>query len=153
MVAHSLGGLAALLAAGGDEPMPHAYPFQAFVLVATPNRFSEVTRKVGARLGLSSAAQRAYEQRLERLARRKLADFTGANLLAATERPALLLHSRDDAEVPFDDGQEIAASCALAELRPFDGLGHRKVLYAPPLIHAAVDYLAFSRQRTRPGVG
>ena len=44
--------------------MPSAYPFQGFVLVAVPNRFSEVTRRFGEELGLSPEAQRAYEVRL-----------------------------------------------------------------------------------------
>ena len=87
VVGHSLGGLAALLAGGGGAPMPRAYPFLDYVLVAVPNRFAEVTRKFGAELGLSPAAQRAYERRLEGIAHRAIADFTAVSLLAATGRP------------------------------------------------------------------
>ena len=141
VVAHSLGGLAALLAGGGGPPMPRPYPFSGYVLVATPNRFAEVTTKFGAEQGLSPAAQRAYEDRLERLAHRKIKDFTGANLLGATGRPALLLHARDDAEVTFASAEEIAASCPATELQAFDGLGHRKILYAPPVVRAATAFL------------
>jgi pimeloyl-ACP methyl ester carboxylesterase len=141
VVAHSLGGLAALLAGGGGRPMPRSYPFEGYVLVATPNRFSDVTRRFSAEQGLSSAAQRVYEHRLERLAHRRIVDFTGVNLLAATSRPALLLHSRDDSEVSFADALQIAADCPASQLRPYDGLGHRKILYAPPVVHAATSYL------------
>jgi pimeloyl-ACP methyl ester carboxylesterase len=146
VAAHSLGGQAALLAGGGGQPMPRAYPFQAYVIVAMPNRFSEVTRKFGEELGLSPAAQRAYEQHLERIAHRRIAEFTGANLLAATRAPALLLHASDDTEVPFADAEEIAAACGRAELQAFDGLGHRKILYAPPVVRAATAYLARRRR-------
>ena len=146
VVAHSLGGQAALLAGGGGAPMPHAYPFQGFVLVAMPNRMSEVTRKFGEDLGLSHAAQRAYERRLERIAYRRIADFTGANLLAATGAPALLLHARDDADVPFADAEEIAAACPTAGLHACDGFGHRKILYAPPIVRTATAYLVQQRR-------
>lgn len=141
VVAHSLGGLAALLAGGGGPPMPCAYPFMAFVLVSMPNEFAAVTRAFGEQQRLSPAAQRSYERRLERIAHRSIAEFTGANLLAATTRPALLLHARDDAEVPFANAEEIVARGLPAELVGFEGLGHRKILYAPPVVRCASTYL------------
>jgi len=141
VVGHSLGGMAALLAGGGGAPMPWAYPFRAYVLVAVPNRFSEVTRKFGEELALSPAAQRAYEERLEAIAHRRIEDFTGAKLLAATGRPALIVHARDDADVTYADAEEIVGACSEAELLACDGLGHRKILYAPPIVRAAAAYL------------
>jgi pimeloyl-ACP methyl ester carboxylesterase len=141
VVGHSLGGMAALLAGGGGAPMPRAYPFQDYVLVAVPDRFSEVTRKFGEELGLLPAAQRVYEQRLEEIAHRRMADFTGAKLLAATGRPALLLHARDDADVEFADAEAIAAFCSGVQLQACDGLGHRRILYAPPVVRAVAAYL------------
>jgi pimeloyl-ACP methyl ester carboxylesterase len=137
VLAHSLGGMAALLAGGGDPPMPCGYSFRAFVLVAMPNHFSTVTRTFGEDEGLSPEAQRAYEQRLEAIAHRKITDFTGVNLLRKAARPALLLHSRDDPDIGFADAEEIAAASAGAELIAFDDLGHRKILYAPPAVRAA----------------
>jgi pimeloyl-ACP methyl ester carboxylesterase len=141
VVGHSLGGMAALVAGGGGPPMPRAYPFLDYVLVAVPNRFSQVTRKFGQELALSPAAQRAYERRLERIAHRKVEDFTGVNLLAATAQPALLLHARDDADVEFSNAEEIAAAYSPARLQPCDDLGHRKILYAPPVVRSAAAYL------------
>jgi len=140
-VAHSLGGLATLLAGGGGTPMPRAYPFQGYVLIALPNRFSEVTEAFSQELGLSPAARQVYQRHLERIAHRKIADLTGAKLLAETGRSVLLLHARDDAEVPFRNAQEIAASSRRARLQPFDDLGHRKILYAPPVVRAALSYV------------
>jgi hypothetical protein len=141
-----MGCLAALLAGEGGKPMPGAYPFERYVLISSPNRFSDVTREFGDELGLAPAALRAYEHHLERIAHRTIADFTGARLLAATGRPALLVHDRTDHEVSFRNAEEIVAACPRAELMAFDGLGHRKILYAPPVIRAAVAYLA--RERT-----
>jgi pimeloyl-ACP methyl ester carboxylesterase len=141
VLAHSLGGMAALLAGGGRAPMPRGYPFRAFVLVAMPNHFSAVTRTFGEEEGLSPEAQRAYERRLETIAHCKIADFTGVNLLKKTGRPALLLHSRDDPNVAFADAEEIAAASASADLIAFNDLGHRKILYAPPAVRAAGTFL------------
>jgi pimeloyl-ACP methyl ester carboxylesterase len=146
VLAHSLGGMAALVAGGGRAPMPRTYPFLAFVLVAMPNHFSVVTRTFGRDEGLSREAQQAYERRLEAIAHRRIDDFTGVNLLKEAGRPALLMHSRDDADVAFADAEEIAAACANAELQPLDDLGHRKILYAPPVVRAAATYLLRQRE-------
>lgn len=144
-VAHSLGGHAALLAGGGGPPMPRAYPFLGYVLVASPNKFSQVTEQFSKDLGLSPAARSVYEGHLERIAQRRIVDFTAANLLAETGKPALLLHSRDDADVAFADAEEILAAYPAAQLQPFDELGHRKILYAPPVVRTAVSYLMGQR--------
>jgi pimeloyl-ACP methyl ester carboxylesterase len=141
VVAHSMGCLASLLAGEGGAPLASSYPFERYVLVSGPNQFARVTKEYGETLGLEPAAQRHYERLLERIAHRRIVDFTGANLLAATGRPALVIHARDDHEVPFRNAEEIAAACPKAELMAFDGLGHRNILYAPPVIRAAVAYL------------
>ena len=57
-VGHSLGGHAVLLAGTAGAPMPRAYPFQDFVLVAVPNRFSQVTDSFSEELGLTGRAPR-----------------------------------------------------------------------------------------------
>jgi pimeloyl-ACP methyl ester carboxylesterase len=146
VVAHSLGGQAALLAGGGGAPMPHAYPFMGYVLVSMPNRFSQVTDQFGMEEGLSPAAQQNYEHRLELLAHRPIVQFTGERLLAEAGRRALLLHARDDYEIPFGNAEEIAAATASVELQAFDDLGHRKILYAPPVIRAALAYVTAEAQ-------
>jgi pimeloyl-ACP methyl ester carboxylesterase len=140
-IAHSIGGLAVLVAGEGRRPMPNPYVFEAYVCVAMPDRFGDVTRRFGDEEALSPAALRAFERRLERLAERKIADFTGSNLLTATGRPTLLLHARDDQDVPFADAERLTA-VPCAELQAFDGFGHRAILYAPPVVRAAAAFLA-----------
>lgn len=141
VVAHSMGVLAALLAGAGGPPFHRRHDFRRYVLISAPNRLSVITAEFGAARGLTPAAQRAFERHLERLAHRPLATFTGANLLAATEMPALLIHATDDHEVPYSNSVEIAAACPRATLAPFDGLGHRRILSAPPVVRAALQWL------------
>ncbi len=141
-VAHSFGGFVALLVAEGGPPLPHAHAIGRFVLVACPNRLSDVTRNFGNQLGLSEDAQRTYERHLERVGHRPVATFSSAELLRKVGAPALLLHARDDREVPFRNGEEIAEACPTARLVAFDGLGHRNILYAPPVTRAVMKELA-----------
>jgi pimeloyl-ACP methyl ester carboxylesterase len=148
VLAHSLGGMAALLAGGGSRPMPHGYDFKAFVLVAMPNHYLGVLRAFGQDEALPPAAQGAYERRLEAVLQRRIIDFTGVNLLAEAGKPALLMHSRDDADIAFAEAEEMmAAELTGLELQAFDDLGHRKILYAPPAIRAASAFFVRARQR------
>jgi pimeloyl-ACP methyl ester carboxylesterase len=141
-VAHSMGGLATLLVGEGGPPMRTSYPFERYVLIACPNAFTTVAREFGEEIGLSAPAQRIYERHLERIAHRTIASFNAADMLKATGRAALVLHSHDDEDVAFSCAQEITRACAGAELKDFSGLGHRKILYASPVVRAIIDYLS-----------
>lgn len=143
-VTHSMGGLATLLAGEGGAPMGRSYPFERYVLVSSPNRFSTVTREFADELCLGRAATRSFEQHVERVAHRPIETFAASLLLAATGRPALVVHSRDDWEVAFENAEEIVAACPRATLLAVDGLGHRNILFAPPVIRAALSYLTGS---------
>ncbi|MFV0297430.1 MAG: alpha/beta hydrolase [Hyphomicrobiaceae bacterium] len=139
---HSVGAMAVLATGEGHGPLPRAYPFEAYVLIAMPDAFIDVTRMFGAENALSDGAQSVFERKLEALAQRRLTDFTGTKLLTNVGRPALLMHSRDDTDVAFTHATSMAMAVGPnVQLQPFDGLGHRAILYAPPAVRAATQYL------------
>lgn len=140
-VTHSMGGLATLLVGEGGPPMARSYPFERYVLVSSPNEFSTITQEFADELRLGTDATRKFERHVERAAHRPIAAFTAAKLLAATGRPALVVHSRDDTEVGFHNAEEIVAACPKARLLAVDGQGHRNILFAPPVIRGALSYL------------
>jgi pimeloyl-ACP methyl ester carboxylesterase len=142
VITHSFGGMTALVAAEGPPRMPYALQAPRIVLIASPNRLTDVTRDFGRHWHLGNAAQRAFEQRLERIGQRPMAQFTTANLLRASGCEALIVHARDDAEVPFRCAKDIAADVRNATVLAFDGLGHRNILFAPPALRAIVHGLA-----------
>ena len=143
-VTHSLGGLALLLIGEGAPPIARSYPFERYVLVSSPNRFSSIVDEFSEELGLRPEAARVFDRHIERIAHRPITTFTAANLLGAIRRPALVIHSRDDKEVSFRNAEEIVAAWPDAELQAFDGLGHRNILFASPVIRAAISYLTRS---------
>jgi pimeloyl-ACP methyl ester carboxylesterase len=142
VVAHSFGGFVSLLVAEGGPPLPRAHPIKRFVLLACPNRLGDVTCNFGEQLGLSARAQRVYEHHLERVGHRPVGTFSSVELLGKIGAPALILHDRDDREVPFRHAEEIARACPEARLVAFEGLGHRMILYAPPVTRAVLKELA-----------
>ena len=61
---HSIGAMALLTVGEGRYPLPHNYPFEAYVLVSMPDAFADVTRSFGDELSLTPAGLRAFESRL-----------------------------------------------------------------------------------------
>lgn len=150
VVAHSFGGFVSLLVAEGGAPMDHAHPIGRLVLISCPNKLSEVALNFGRTLKLGPAAQRAYERHLERVGHRPVATFSASELLQGNDAPTLIIHGREDDEVPFRNAQEIAGARPSARLLGFDGLGHRTILYAPPVFRAVMNELAPRRQEPAP---
>ncbi len=79
---------------------------------------------------------------------RPVHSFSAVELLQRIGKPALVIHARHDREVPFPTAEAIAAACPAARLMPFDGIGHRTILYAPPVFRAVMNELAPERQRS-----
>ena len=141
VIAHSMGGLAALLAASGGRPLPDTTDYGHFILISSPNRFSEVTNDFAEEIGLTKAAQRVYERQLERIAHRSLGTFSASHMLKGLTARLLLIHAPDDQEVLIRNAYEVIAAYPTVELLEFDQLGHRNILYAPQVIRAIVGDL------------
>lgn len=140
-LAHSMGCFAVLHAGGGGPPFRRRYDFKRYVLIAPPNNFGDITREFADARRMTPTARVTFERHLERVAHRRLSTFTATHLLRASGRPALLLHAKDDFEVPIRHSETIVADCRSAELLPFDGMGHRKILSSPQVVRAAVNFL------------
>lgn len=139
-VTHSMGSLIALLASVGGAPFSRAHVLDRYVFIASPNRFQDVTLDFGKRLGLTPLAQRYYERHVERVAHRTMKRFTASEYLKAIRRPALLIHSDDDQEITIQNAIEMDRASEFAELKVFSGMGHRRILFASPVIRAVVSY-------------
>lgn len=142
-IAHSMGCLAVLHAGSGGPPFFRAHNFKKYVLLAPPNKLSKITHAFATARNMSERARRAFEKHLERIAHRPLLSYSASDLLSSgkTSPPTLLIHSRDDLEIPISHSEEIASQCQNSSLLIFDGLGHRKILSAPPVVKAAIEYL------------
>jgi len=141
-VAHSMGCLTAQLAGAGGAPFRKAIPMNGYVFISAPNDFRDVTRKFCRELGLTPAAERYYERHLERVSHRTLDEVSSEVVLPTIARPTLLLHGERDTEIPVSDAHGILAACPdYARLKTFSGLGHRRILYATPIMRETLNFL------------
>ncbi|GAA4214130.1 alpha/beta fold hydrolase [Actinocatenispora rupis] len=107
--------------------------------VADPlERIGDFTRLLGA----GDRTRVALVERLERWAGRPAADFTVADLPARRSMPpCLVVHDRDDKEVPYGGGRDLAESWPGAELVSTDGLGHQRILRDPEVVATVTAFV------------
>jgi pimeloyl-ACP methyl ester carboxylesterase len=136
VVAHSLGGSATLLASRwGFEAGRYALLAPAVDPGVWAFAFADA---LGAHPSVMERARIRTEQRLR-------FDWSELDVRAVTPRltaPAIVVHDRGDATVPFDDGAAIAASWPDARLVETTGLGHHGVVRDPAVVDQVVRFVA-----------
>jgi pimeloyl-ACP methyl ester carboxylesterase len=142
VIGHSLGASATALALGQGLQAERA------VLIAPPADPSEWTRHLARRLGMTARVLRLMQTRIERRLGFHWSELDVPRLASRLLVPLLVIHDRDDAEVPYADGEAIAAAAPEARLVTSHGLGHRRILREPRLVKEAVSFVAFASRRT-----
>jgi len=153
-VAHSMGTAAVTLAldqvlgGGGAPPTPRESP--ASLVTATRPRLVyiappyDLVAYFGHYLELVAGDQDLLPDMLRNMERRagtSVEDIHYDNLLPRRKEPLLVLHSTDDQDVPVEAGRAVAAGWPGASFRPFEGLGHRRILRDADVIACAVEFL------------
>lgn len=142
IVAHSFGGSIALAALAGTLPAQPRVTAKRLVLIAPPSSMQEVARWFADRIGLGPRGLRALEARIHAVAGVPVNAFAGAAQLQRHAGPTLLLHCRDDREVPFAHAQALADAGPFVQLEAQSGLGHRRILTAPRIAALVAAFVA-----------
>lgn len=150
IVAHSFGGSIALAALAGTVPAQPRVSAERLAMICPPASMAEVTRWFGTTIGLGQSGQRALEARIHHVAGVPVTAFEGADQLARFGKPTLLLHCRDDREVPFAHAEELAGAGPFVRLEALQGLGHRRILQSRHVAAAVADFVAGRRVERSP---
>lgn len=126
VIAHSLGGTAALIAA--TEMGLRA---GRFAILAAPNHPRLFAGAMMTMLGLNAPQTAQVFDAIERRIGRSMDSLYLPPKLRQLAAPGLILHSRDDRTVPLQHSRENAAAWARADFRILDGLGHRRLMTDP----------------------
>jgi pimeloyl-ACP methyl ester carboxylesterase len=142
VVAHSLGAAAVALA------MRDGLDARRVVFLAPPADPPAWVGPFAARFGLAPAVVERMRERSERRIGRRWEELDVPRLVPPLEAPLLVVHDREDAEVPVWDGARIAAAWPGARLLETTGLGHQRLLRDPEVVARAVAFVA---DGVRPG--
>lgn len=138
VVAHSGGCAATALALrdgwAGPERIVFVAPFAQPSMAIDP---------FGRAIGASAAVTAAFSDLVQRRFGRPWTDFDVPGLPRLRELPPLLLvHDRDDREVPWAHAQAVAETWPGARLATVHGLGHRRLLRDEAVLARLTGFLA-----------
>ena len=139
IVAHSLGAAATSVALGRPgTPLAIdrlVYISPAVDLFGVTSRFAELT-------GFSDDVMARMRSRIERRYGFEWSDFQGLGIAPAMRQPLLVVHDREDREVPWRDGQTLVRSWPRARLVTTQGLGHHRILRDAGVTAVASEFLS-----------
>jgi pimeloyl-ACP methyl ester carboxylesterase len=136
IIAHSIGAVAAARAMfEGLAPDGAVFVSPAANLAGYSDVFLDA-------LGFSRAAREGMRARVEARLRTPWTALDLRALAPAMNVPLLVVHDRDDADVPWQDGAIVAQAWRDARLLTTGGLGHRRILRDATVIRSAADFLA-----------
>jgi pimeloyl-ACP methyl ester carboxylesterase len=143
LIAHSAG------AAVATRALYEGLDAGAVVLVSPTADMDGPATSFTAALGFSREVGEAMRRRLEARVGRPFSTFDVTALAPALTAPALVIHDRGDAEVPWQHGRVITRAWPGAALLLTDGLGHRRILRDRDVVAAAVAFLAARTEERR----
>ena len=138
-VGHSFGGFTSLLA------VSRGLPTARIVTIGTPASVPEVLRDFLRLIRLPDRALPSMIAALEARVGAPMASFEVEAFAPNIHVPVLVVHDTDDREVPYDDGRRLADVFG-ARLLTTNGLGHRRILFAPEVVAAVVEFIEQGRQ-------
>lgn len=135
VVAHSMGGAATTLALSNGLKLERA------VFVSPPSDPRVFLQIFSDALGIPDQVRLRVKERVERRIGLTM-ERMRADVIAPTMRvPLLVVHDRDDKEVPLDSGQRIAGAWPGAELIITEGLGHKRILRDEHVTNVAASFI------------
>jgi len=136
IIAHSLGAAAVTFA------VREGLGVERLVFIGAPADPLTWVERFGRRLGLSRTVMAEMRRHSETRIQARWEDLPLVPLRGLSEPPPLLVvHDRDDREVPFADGAAIAAVWPGARFLDTSGLGHRRVLRDAAVVASVAGFV------------
>jgi pimeloyl-ACP methyl ester carboxylesterase len=146
VIAHSLGGPAAALAIARGLPAGRA------VLVSPPSDLVGYSRRFAHWLAIPERVRRAMQAAIEERFGVRWSDLEISRLAPRLRAEALVIHDRNDTQVPWKQGAALARHWPGARLLSTRGLGHSRILEDDSVARAAVDFIAGRSRIAQPAL-
>ncbi len=148
LIAHSVGATAVTRA------LYEGLHADSVVLVAPAAELTGPATMFAKALGLTPRVAELMRERIEQRVGKPWSAFDVTTLAPALGAPLLVVHDREDGEVPWQHGRLVAHSWAgPAEVLETQGLGHRRVLRDPGVVAAVAAFIAMRAPAARPTRG
>jgi pimeloyl-ACP methyl ester carboxylesterase len=136
VVGHSMGGAMSLFS------IAHTGGASRVALVSAPSSLKRELQRFASSVGLSKRGAAAFIASVESHVGRPAADFDVRRIAGKVKLPLLLIHDQNDRQVPVAEAARVAHALPEAELMVTRGFGHNRLLAAPAVVTAIVDFVA-----------
>jgi pimeloyl-ACP methyl ester carboxylesterase len=136
IVAHSFGSMVCARA------LRDGLPVERVVNISPPTGLEFLVDHFCTTLDIPETSRRAFTSLLEQHYGGDIWEQT--SVLANARKlqvPCLVIHDRDDPDVPWQQGKQVAHTWPGARFQLTEGLGHRRILRHPEVVTATVDFL------------
>jgi pimeloyl-ACP methyl ester carboxylesterase len=134
IVAHSFGGFTSLLA------ISRGATADRLVIIAAPSSVPEVLEDFVRLIHLPKRAFPSMVRALEARVHGSMASFEVSAFAHLVKIPVLIAHDTEDKEVAYEHGP-ILSELLGARLLTTSGHGHRRILFAPEVVSAIVEFV------------
>ena len=136
VVAHSMGAL------GAATAIHAGLEVKRVALIAPATSPAQGTRVLANVLDLPPSVVRLLHERIANRVGKSWASLEAGDLLTSIDVPVLVVHDRQDPDVPVEDSIRICERWPNSELVVTDGLGHRRILWDDRVVNRVADFLA-----------
>jgi len=132
---HSFGGAIATLA------MDMGLEVERAVYIAPPLRLEDYRNQFCAYMDFDFQTKENMKARMEKRFQFSLERLNTAELGKNFDTKLLVIHDKDDEEVPYIKGETVVEAWKSAELISTEGLGHKMILRSPDVIEKAIGFI------------
>ena len=134
-IGHSLGGMSVLNAIKDGLKVKKA------IIIGSGDIVHDILEEFVSKLGLKTEISNKLRDHFENQYELKMDDFSAYRAAQKIEIPVLVIHDKDDPEVPVKAGIHIHKNLQNGNLFLTEGLGHRKILGNQNVIKKIIDFI------------
>ena len=134
-IGHSLGGMSVLNAIKDGLKVKKA------IIIGSGDIVHDILEEFVSKLGLKTEISDRLRDHFENQYQLKMDDFSAYRAAQKIEIPVLVIHDKDDPEVPVKAGIHIHKNLQNGNLFLTEGLGHRKILGNQNVIKKIIDFI------------
>lgn len=134
IIGHSLGGMSII------NSLSRGLKTQKAVIIGSGNKTYDITKDFLQTIGMSKKLAPKLIHLFEQRYHDKMEHYDVDNHAKFVDIPVLVIHDKDDADVPYTAAHAIYKNLQNGELMITEGLGHRKILGDEKVVEKIIDF-------------